>query len=189
MDRGARIPSSPGPPLAPSSGCPLWGQRVRACSPQHRFGAPECAGWVMGGWCLAADALLPLFSEQLVVSGSLLVESEKRDNILLVRGSPAARLGGTKHPPAASVTSAPPSGWWDPSAAWIHPARSAAGHLRPVSPTGDAQLSPCRPEGGQSFTPLGLHKMLGAWWSNSWMMGRKGVMEGGCPGWLLQEYI
>lgn len=50
--------------------------------------------------CLAADALLPLFSEQLLVSGSLLVESEKRDNILLVRGSHAARLGGTKHPPS-----------------------------------------------------------------------------------------
>lgn len=47
--------------------------------------------------CLAADALLPLFSEQLLVSGSLLVESEKRDNILLVRRSPAARLGGAKH--------------------------------------------------------------------------------------------
>ncbi|NWH68470.1 M4A15 protein, partial [Geococcyx californianus] len=31
----------------------------------------------------------------LLVSGSLLVESGKRDSILLVRGSPVARLGGT----------------------------------------------------------------------------------------------
>ncbi|NWR67263.1 M4A4A protein, partial [Bucorvus abyssinicus] len=34
----------------------------------------------------------------LLVSGSLLVESDKRDNILLVRGSPTAQLGGTKPP-------------------------------------------------------------------------------------------
>lgn len=52
-----------------------------------------------GKGCLAADALLLLFSEQLLVSGSLLVESEKRDNILLVRGSYAARPGGIKRPP------------------------------------------------------------------------------------------
>lgn len=40
-----------------------------------------------------------LFSEQLVVSGSLLVESEKRDNILLVRGSPRPGWEGQSIPP------------------------------------------------------------------------------------------
>lgn len=35
--------------------------------------------------CPAAASLPPVFSEQLLVSGSLLVESEKRENILLVR--------------------------------------------------------------------------------------------------------
>ncbi|KAM6204625.1 membrane-spanning 4-domains subfamily A member 15 isoform 1-T1 [Sarcoramphus papa] len=115
----------------------------------------------------------------LLLSGSLLVESEKRENISLVRGSPAARLGGTKHPPVAPATSAPSSGWRDPSAAWIHPAGSPARHLRPVSPSGGAQLSPRRAEGGQSFMVQGLHEIFGAWWSHSWMMGTKGVTEGG----------
>ncbi|KAM4778591.1 uncharacterized protein ACIQIH_008663 isoform 1-T1 [Cyanocitta cristata] len=53
----------------------------------------------------------------LLVSGSLLVESERRDSPMLVR----SRLGGTTCPPIPYV---PSSSCRDPSTAWIHPTGS-----------------------------------------------------------------
>ncbi|NXE67091.1 M4A15 protein, partial [Calcarius ornatus] len=59
----------------------------------------------------------------LLVSGSLLVESERRDSPVLVR----SRLGGTRCPPIPHV---PSSSCWDPSTAWIHP-KGSTGQFPP----------------------------------------------------------
>lgn len=139
---GDQILSSPGCPLTP-----------------HLLAVPSGQPQTLGGcWdgCLAADPLLP-FSEQLLVSGSLLVESEKRENILLVRG------GDNTFPCCFSHLCPFPS------------------YLRPVLPFGGARVPPIQ----QTFTLQGLHKTLGTRWSHSRVTGTKGVTEGGRPRWLL----
>lgn len=70
-----------GAPCIPHIHYSFCGWRVGEGGPEHWRGS----GMGDGKLCPAGASLPPVFSKQLLVSGSLLVESEKRENILLVR--------------------------------------------------------------------------------------------------------
>ncbi|XP_053837225.1 uncharacterized protein LOC128809357 isoform X1 [Vidua macroura] len=102
----------------------------------------------------------------LLVSGSLLVESERRDSPVLVR----SRLGGTRCPPIPYVSS---SSCQDPSTAWIHPTGSTG-----QSPPWEAPSSPTWSTGwgsGSLWDEGDERSRRPSWlWNHCGMRGMKG---------------